>query len=165
MKKSVFVLFFSLTSIVCSSSVLAATDVGFEILPAINSQSQVIKDVKDVWEVHVDTKDAFDSVNDKIKFLSAEKDGKSRPLADKLAAGMINWDVLLDYVVYIIRFMSQIGLLIGAVMIIYAGYIYASSVFTGKDGTMKPVINAIIGVVVITFSYAIMKILTNMFIE
>jgi hypothetical protein len=59
-----------------------------------------------------------------------------------------------------------VGILIGALMIIYAGYIYASSIFTGKEsGWGKTAItNAIIGVLVIAFSYAIMKIITSAFI-
>jgi hypothetical protein len=52
-------------------------------------------------------------------------------------------------------------------MIIYAGYIYASSVFTGKEtgAGNKAIKNAIIGVLVIVFSYAIMKLITSAFIS
>ena len=41
----------------------------------------------------------------------------------------MNWDTLLNYVVYLMRFLNQIGILIGAIMILYAGYLYATSVF------------------------------------
>jgi len=52
-------------------------------------------------------------------------------------------------------------------MIIYAGYIYASSVFSGKEAGAgnKAITNAIIGVLVIVFSYAIMKLVTSAFIS
>ncbi|NOZ44413.1 MAG: hypothetical protein GXP45_04720 [bacterium] len=43
----------------------------------------------------------------------------------------MTWDTLLDYVVYLIKFLSQLGLVIGAIMFIYAGYMYATSVMGG----------------------------------
>jgi len=51
-------------------------------------------------------------------------------VGDQLASGIMTWDTLLDYVVYVVRFLSQIGLVIGAVMIVYAGYLYATSIFS-----------------------------------
>ena len=51
-------------------------------------------------------------------------------------------------------------------MIIYAGYMYATEIFGGKSGEGKKAItNAIIGILVISFSYAIMKILVSAFIS
>jgi hypothetical protein len=52
-------------------------------------------------------------------------------------------------------------------MVIYAGYIFASNAFTGKDTSAgkKAITNAIIGVLVIVFSYAIMKLITSAFIS
>lgn len=78
----------------------------------------------------------------------------------------MTWDTVLDYVTYLIRFLGQIGLLIGALMIVYAGYLYASSVFADTDpGAGKQAIRyAVIGVLVISFAYGIMRILTNAFI-
>jgi len=75
-------------------------------------------------------------------------------------------NTILKYVAYVVSFASQIGLLIGAAMIVYAGYLYATNVFTGKgtsDGNTA-IKNAIIGVLVVTFSYAIMKFFTAMFL-
>ena len=83
-----------------------------------------------------------------------------------MASGIMTWDTLLDYVVYVVKFLSQIGLLIGAIMIIYAGYMYATEIFGGKPSAGKEAIqNAIIGVLVISFSYAIMKLLTSALIS
>ena len=80
----------------------------------------------------------------------------------------MTWDTLLDYVVYVVRFLSQIGLLIGAAMVIYAGYLYATSVCSGSDSGVgkgkEAVSKAIIGVVVIASAYAIMRILTTAFL-
>lgn len=76
-------------------------------------------------------------------------------------------DTLLDYVVYLVRFLSQIGIVIGVVMIIYAGYLYASSIFDASNMSKgkAALTNAIIGVLVIAFSYAIMKLLTSAFLS
>mgnify|MGYP003426113770 FL=1 len=52
-----------------------------------------------------------------------------RSVGDQLASGIMSRDTLLDYLVYLIRFISQIGILIGAVQIIIAGYKYAVAVF------------------------------------
>jgi len=47
-------------------------------------------------------------------------------------------------------------------MIIYAGYLYATQIFGSSDtGAKKAITNAIIGILVIAFSYAIMKLLTS----
>ncbi|MEI8091155.1 MAG: hypothetical protein WCG98_02665 [bacterium] len=84
-----------------------------------------------------------------------------------MASGIMTRETLLDYVVYIVRFLSQIGLVIGALMIIYAGYLYATSVFSGGNVAKgnTAIKNAIIGVIVVAFSYAIMKLLTSAFLS
>ena len=83
-----------------------------------------------------------------------------------MASGIFTWDTLLDYLVYLVKFLSQLGIFIGACFIIYAGYIYASNVFTGKEPSSgkTAISNAVIGVIVITFSYAIMRAITVAFL-
>jgi hypothetical protein len=86
-------------------------------------------------------------------------------LPQQMATGIMNRNTLLDYVVYLIKFVSQIGLVIGALMIILAGYKYATSVFGGKTTEGNNAVKfAIIGVLVISFSYAIMTLLTSAFL-
>jgi hypothetical protein len=55
---------------------------------------------------------------------------------------------------------------VGACFIIFAWYIYGSSALTWKDPSAgkTAIKNAVVGVLVITFSYAIMKIVTVAFI-
>ncbi|USN56871.1 MAG: hypothetical protein H6766_07925 [Candidatus Peribacteria bacterium] len=75
-------------------------------------------------------------------------------------------NTILNYAAYLVRFISQIGLVIGALMIIWAGYEYATYVFSGNTGKGSTRIsNAIIGVVIIIFSYAIMRIITTAFLS
>lgn len=82
----------------------------------------------------------------------------------QFATWIFSWDGVLSYFVYIVRFISQIGLVIGAGMIIYTGYKYASAVFSGKSPSMSMVTTAIEGILVIIFSYAIMRALTAAFL-
>jgi TRAP-type C4-dicarboxylate transport system permease small subunit len=54
---------------------------------------------------------------------------------------------------------------VGALMIIYAGYIYANAVWTGNaTKATDPLKKAIMGIIIIISSYAIMRILTSMFL-
>ena len=77
----------------------------------------------------------------------------------QFATWVFSWNSIKLYAAYIIRFLLQIGLLIGAVMIIVAGYKYATAVYKWSDPGKKDIFNAILGVLVIIFSYAIIRIL------
>lgn len=122
-----------------------------EIIPESN-RTTVVSDVERVsisgWHV-------WDVYN---KTLSGEYGGK-RSLADQLSSGIMDWGTILDYFVHFIRYLSQLGIFVGACFIVYAWYIYATAVFgDGKVEKGKTAIkNAIFWVVIITFSYAIMK--------
>ena len=76
------------------------------------------------------------------------------------ASGTFTWTTLMNYLKYLVRFLSWIGLIIWAVMIIFGWYKYASGVFTGKATTgNEPIKLAIYWVLIIIFSYAIIKFL------
>jgi len=81
------------------------------------------------------------------------------------ASWIFNWDTIYNFLAYIAKLLSWIGLVIWAGMIIYAWYKYAMWVFTAdaskwwKDAVKQ----AIYWVLIIIFSYAIMKILLWMF--
>lgn len=129
----------------------------FHIIPETMNEAgvktEVIKVGKEWW-----------SVRDNYNEISKRDD---RTLWDEMASGIMTWDTILNYVVYLVKFLSQIGLTIWAIMIIYAGYTYSISIFRGwnvgkgKDGITQ----AIQWVIVISFSYAIMKFLTSAFIS
>jgi hypothetical protein len=52
----------------------------------------------------------------------------------QIASGVMTRATILNYAAYLIRFLSQLGMMIGAIMIIYAGYQYATQVFGGNPG-------------------------------
>jgi len=78
---------------------------------------------------------------------------------------VFSWNLLFDYFKYIAKLLSQIGLVIWAAMIIYAGYKYAMWVFTQdtSKGWKDAIKWAIYGLLIVIFSYAIMRILLAMF--
>ena len=86
--------------------------------------------------------------------------------SQQIASWIMNWDTLLNYVVYLMRFLNQIGILIGAIMILYAGYLYATSVFKLWDvnKAKNAIASAIKGVLIIVFSYAIWRALWMFFL-
>ncbi len=135
------------------------TSNNFFIIPEEGSGGRVIDAVRDVsngsWTV-------WDRYNNQANNLS-------NSVGDQFASGIMTWDTLIRYVVYLVRFLSQIALVIGAVMIIYAGYIYATGIFTSSwDGASegnKAIRYAIEWIVVVASAYAIMRILTSAFLS
>ncbi|MFA6256145.1 MAG: hypothetical protein WC606_03080 [Candidatus Absconditabacterales bacterium] len=138
--------------------IFAQTPNDFEIIPKASSGGAVENAVDTVGASGGNVRDNY---NAQAKIL-AEKG-----VGDQIASGIMTRDTLLDYVVYLVRFLSQIGIVIGVVMIIYAGYLYASSIFSASNMSKgkSAITNAIIGVLVIAFSYAIMKLLTSAFLS
>jgi hypothetical protein len=132
---------------------MAATN-NFEIIP--ESQTDVSQDVTDIgrtwWSVR-------DRLNQKANDYEQKGD-----LGATFASGAFTRNTILNYIVYLVRFLSQVALVIWAGMIVVSGYKYATAAFTGKPAWSKDIKNAIIGVLVVIFSYAIIKILTAAFL-
>ena len=151
---SLMICFFLLSAFSFGIPTTFATD--FEIIPqATEDVWAAVEKISKWWEV----RDKYDE--------QAQKYQDEKKLGEAFASWVFTWSLVLDYLVYVIRFLSQLGILIGAVMIIYAGYIYASSIFTGNETGWwkKAITHAIIGVLVIAFSYAIMRLVTSAFIS
>lgn len=152
--KGILLCFIS-TALLFSWSIFAQTN-DFSIIPESKEDVDVAASVTKVGSEGGNLRNMY---NQEAKTLKED-------LGAQMASGIMTRNTLLDYVVYVVRFLSQIGLLIGAVMIIYAGYMYATEIFGGKASAGKSAItNAIVGVLVISFSYAIMKLLTSAFIS
>lgn len=152
MKKVILCL---LWSVILFGSISLADD--FEIVPKATDLDQVKNSVdtvgSDWWSV-------WKNYNEQ-----AQKMNSMSKVWDQIASGIMTWDTLIYYVVYLIRFISQVGLLIWWIMIIYAWYLYATTVFGWDANKWKSAIkNAIIWVLITAFSYAIMKFLTAAFL-
>lgn len=121
-----------------------------EIIPEANRDT-VVEDVQRISENWWHVRDVYN------KTLSGDY-GK-RDLADQLSSWIMDRETILDYFARFVRYLSELGIFVGACFIVYAWYIYATAVFMeGKVEKAKTAIkNAILWVVIITFSYAIMK--------
>lgn len=144
------------------SPIVSANDNQFHILPEVEDQSTVVNMI-DFVATGNDNINGFEQSSVMERY-TAIANSEEYTLAEKMSSGILNRDTILEYIAYIIRFLSQVGLLIGAGMIIYAGYQYATTIFSGDWGKGSSAIkNAILGIIIITFSYAIMKLLTSLF--
>jgi len=79
---------------------------------------------------------------------------------------IFSWDTIFYFLKHIAKVLSEIWLVVWAAMIIYAWYKYASGVFTWDASKWwKDAIKwAIYWLLIVIFSYAIMKILLSMFL-
>lgn len=116
----------------------------------------VVLDLQNQWG------DLWDQYDDRA-YNDAQLAGEQN-LANQIRTGVMTWDTLIFYLVYLLQLLSQVGMLVGVLMIIFVGYQYASYSFTGAEPNPGYINNAIIGIVVIIFSYAILNILQNMFL-
>lgn len=130
----------------------------FEIIPKAKEPTTIWDSVNEVWK---DWWKVWETYNKK-----AESMNDLNKVWDQFATGIMTWDTLIHYVIYLVRFISQIGLLIWWVMIIYAWYLYSTTVFGWWDASKwnKAIKDAIIWILIVSFSYAIMKFLTAAFL-
>lgn len=89
-----------------------------------------------------------------------------RSIGNQLSTGVLTRDSILDIVAYAVRKLSELALLIGWLMIIYAGYQYAMSAreWWSAGAGQAAIKNAIIGILVIIFSYSIIRIISGAFL-
>ena len=84
---------------------------------------------------------------------------------EAFATWIFSWDIIFDFLKHIAKLISELWLVIWAWMIIYAGYKYATWVFTGDASKWwkDAIKGAIYGLLIVIFSYAIMRLLLAMF--
>ena len=110
-----------------------------------------------VWDIYKDTAYGVETTkNGKII-----RNGWNLSLGDQFASGIMTWDTILNYAVYLIKFIWQLALLAWALMIIYYWYKKATE-HLKFSGTLWKVVTWIL---VISFAYVIVKIIWSMFIS
>jgi len=82
--------------------------------------------------------------------------------SEKIASWIMDWSTITDYLEFIVKFLSQLGLVVWAGFIMFAWYKYMVSVFSGWKVPNETIKNAIIWILIVIFSYAIMKTLTSL---
>ena len=109
--------------------------------------------IKEIWS-------EWWKVMDKYREKAEELDEDA---GEQLAIWIMSWNTILNYLVFVVQFLSQLWLLVWVMFIMYAWYKYMVSVFVGWKTNNAPEMlkNAIIWVIIVIFSYAIMKTLTS----
>ncbi len=125
----------------------AQTEVDFSIIPKSEGLEWDVYDTVTKWWW------VWDAYNKKADELE---------LADQINSGIINWDTLLNYIVYLAKFLGQLGLLIATFVLIYIWYDKAMQVYSFSDSKVGMVIKWLI---VIIWAYFIVKFLYNAFIS
>ena len=134
---------------------------GFEIIPGKSDTNlgQTVTNINEWWKVWENYKNvAYWTITSEST--RARGWGKLT-LGDQFASGIMTWDTILDYAVYLIKFIWQLALLIGALMIIYYGYKKATEHLKFGWTLWK----IVVGILVISFAYVIVKVIWNMFIS
>ena len=108
------------------------------------------------------------------EYLNANPKNKSSTrlwcdLWSMLASGIITRDTILCFLIRVVKFVANMALVVWSAMIIYAWYLYTITAITGSsvDETSQAndaIKNAAIGIVVVIFSYAIQRIVTQAFL-
>jgi len=91
-----------------------------------------------------------------------------RDLGAAMGSGIITWDTILTLLTQIIKFIANTSMVIGAAMFIYAWYLYVTAVYSWEGQTSKAneaIKDAVIGIVLVIFSYAIQKIVVQSFLS
>ena len=89
-------------------------------------------------------------------------DGWNGRLWMQILTWIMNWNTIPNYLVFVVQFLSDLWLVVGVLFIMYAWYKYMISVINGWKVPNETVKNAIIWVVIVIFSYAILKTLTSL---
>ena len=84
-------------------------------------------------------------------------------LSDQLSSWIMSWDTILDYCVYLVKFLWEVALLVWAVAIIYLWYKRITKEFLGNQP--KGLTMVIIWILIIIFAYVIVKLLRSAFIS
>ena len=81
-------------------------------------------------------------------------------------SGIMNRNTIFWLLVQVVKFIANAALIVGSLTVIYAGYLYTMSVYTGDTaGKAKTAIaTAIKGIVIVIFSYAILRIVIFAFL-
>lgn len=123
----------------------------FNIIPEIEDTTDINKHIKEIWESWWNVRKKYNEVASSADFSTSEQ----------ISSWIMNWDTIMNYLVFIVQFLSQLGLVVWAVFIMIAWYKYAVSLFQWWKVPSSTVKNAIIGIFIVIFSYAIMRILTS----
>jgi len=126
---------------------------GFNIIPELESWEveEIWKNVEEIWKNPWKVWDKYNEIAASDNFTTSQQ----------LSSWIMNRDTILNYLTFIIKFLSQLWLLVWTIFIMIAWYKYVISLFNWWKVPSESVKNAIIWIIIVIFSYAIMRILTS----
>lgn len=126
---------------------------GFNIIPELESWEveEIWKNVEEIWKNPWKVWDKYNEIAASDDFTTSQQ----------LSSWIMNRDTILNYLTFIIKFLSQLWLLVWTIFIMIAWYKYIVSLFNWWKVPSESVKNAIIWIIIVIFSYAIMRILTS----
>lgn len=119
------------------------------IMPEWADVSSVVSGISQWWKV-------WDNYNSVVKQWNMD-------LWQQLASWVMSWDTILDYGVYLVKFLWQVALLVWAVAIIYLWYEKILKSIKPEQSTK--LWKVIIWILVIIFAYVIVKLIWSAFIS
>ncbi len=124
---------------------------GFNIIPELDDEwiNKVNKAIEEIWQTWSEVMNTY---NQKALTLTT---------SEQISSWIMNWDTFMNYLVYIVQFLSQLWLVIWTIFIIYAWYQYMLSVFKWWKVPSSSIKNAITWIIIVIFSFAIMRTLTS----
>lgn len=127
---------------------------GYNIIPELSTSEvkEVDTAVQEIWSAAWEVMDRYN------KQANERQDSPSK----QIASWIMTRDTILDYLQYVVRFLSELWIVVWVWFIIYAWYKYMVSVFTSWNPPTNTIKNAIIWIIIIIFSYAILKTLTSL---
>lgn len=90
-------------------------------------------------------------------------DANELSLWDQFASWIMSRNTILDYIVYLVKFLSWLALLVWAVAIIYLWYKKIALQYFSKQP--PAFVMVIVWILIVTFAYAIIKLLRSAFIS
>ena len=124
----------------------------FNILPELTTEENntIEEKMDEIWKAWGNVMETYNNTAKKLT------------TSQQVASWIMNWSTITSYLAYIVKFLSQIGLVVWTIFIMYAWYKYMVSVFSGWKVPTETIKNAIIWIIIVIFSFAIMKTLTSL---
>jgi hypothetical protein len=133
---------------------VAAEKIEFQIIPEAEKWDRWTESIVKIKNARWEVMDTYVAESNKLK------------LWEQFASWIMNWDTILDYAAYLVKFLANVAMVIGSWTVIYAGYLYVMAWYNGDQSAQanSAIKYAVIGIVVVIFSYAIMRILISAFL-
>ncbi len=172
MKYIVVCFVLSLMSVVFSNSVFATNSESDPFVLIPKAKEKYWTDVDKLTDPNK-TKKFWNDYNTKADAYMADNVSSWRygcDLGAMLSSGIVSRDTILCLLIRVVKFVANMALVVWSAMIIYAGYLYWVTARSGSsvDETGKAndaIKNAIIGICIVIFSYAIQRIVTQAFLS